>query len=67
MSMLQLGAGVIQAVGLEVAATISPHQLIVQLSDARLQTDILLSELSVAFLKSLDGAILGLSLPGTLF
>jgi hypothetical protein len=32
-------------------AAISPHQLIVQLFDARLQAGILLKELSIAILK----------------
>jgi hypothetical protein len=36
LSMLQSGAGVIEVVSLKVAATISPHQLIVQLPDVRL-------------------------------
>jgi hypothetical protein len=42
LSMLQSGAGVVEVVGLEVTATISPHQLIVQLLDARLKAGILL-------------------------
>jgi hypothetical protein len=36
LSMLQLGAGVIEVVGLEVTDVISPHQLIVPLPDSRL-------------------------------
>jgi hypothetical protein len=39
LSMLQSGAGVID---LEVAAAIRPHQLIIQLFDARLKAGILL-------------------------
>jgi hypothetical protein len=42
LSVLQLGAGVIKVIGLEVTTTISPHQLIIQLPDARLQVGILL-------------------------
>jgi hypothetical protein len=66
LSVLQLGVGVVEVIGLEVAAVISPHQLIVQLSDARLKTGVLLKELSVALLDVLDGAVLGLHLVGTL-
>jgi hypothetical protein len=36
LSVLQLGAGVIEVISLEVTAAISPHQLITQLLDARL-------------------------------
>jgi hypothetical protein len=36
LSVLQSGAGVIIVVGLEVTTVISPHQLIIQLPDARL-------------------------------
>jgi hypothetical protein len=66
LSVLQLSAGVIEVIGLEVTATISPHQLIVQLLDAHLKTGILLKELSVALLNILDGAVLGLHLAGVL-
>jgi hypothetical protein len=45
---------------------ISPHQLIVQLLDARLKAGILLKELSVDLLKILNGAVLGLHLAGVL-
>jgi hypothetical protein len=62
LSMLQLGAGVVEVIGLEVTAVISPHQLIVQLLDARLKVGVLLKKLSVALLKVLDGTILGLHL-----
>jgi hypothetical protein len=60
LSMLQSGAGVIEVIGLEVTVVISPHQLLVQLLDARLKVGILLMELSVALLNVLDGAVLGL-------
>jgi hypothetical protein len=66
LSMLQSGAGVIEVVSLEVAATISPHQLIVQLPDVRLQLGILLQKLSIAILDVLDDAVLGLHLIGAL-
>jgi hypothetical protein len=36
LSVLQPGAGIVEEVGLEVTAMISPHQLIVQLLDMRL-------------------------------
>jgi hypothetical protein len=65
-SMLQSAVGVIEVVSLDVAAAISPHQLIVQLPDARLQVSIFLKKLSVALLKILDGVILGLHLTGML-
>jgi hypothetical protein len=42
LSVLQSGAGVVEVIGLEVTAVISTHQLIVQLSDARLEVGILL-------------------------
>jgi hypothetical protein len=60
--MLQSGAGVIEVIDLEVTAVISPHQLIIQLLDARLKAGVLLKEISVALLKILDGAVLGLHL-----
>jgi hypothetical protein len=60
LSMLQSGAGVIEVIGLEVTVVISPHQLLVQLLDARLKVGILLMELSVALLNVLDGTVLGL-------
>jgi hypothetical protein len=62
---LQSGASVIEVVGLKVAAVISPHQLIVQLPDARLKAGVLL-KLLVALLNVLDGAVLGLHLTGAL-
>jgi hypothetical protein len=61
---LQSGAGVIEVVSLEVTAAISPHQLIVQLIDARLKVGVLLEELSVALLNVLDCVILGLHRAG---
>jgi hypothetical protein len=63
---LQSGAGVIEVTGLEVTAVISPHQLIVQLLNARLEAGVLLKELSVALLNVLDGTVLGLHLGGAL-
>jgi hypothetical protein len=66
LSMLQSGTGVIEVVSLEVVATISPHQHVTQLSDARLQAGVLLQKLSVALLDVLDDAVLGLHLIGAL-
>jgi hypothetical protein len=66
LSVLQSGAGVIEVISLEVAAAISPHQLIVQLPNARLQAGVLLQKLSVALLDVLDNAVLGLHLIGAL-
>jgi hypothetical protein len=66
LSVLQLGEGVIEVVCLEVAATISHHQLITQLLDVRLQAGVLLQKLSVALLDVLDDAVLGLHLIGAL-
>jgi hypothetical protein len=65
-SVLQSGAGVVEVIGLEVMAAISPHQLIIQLLDARLKAGVLLKKLSVALLNVLDGAILDLHLAGVL-
>jgi hypothetical protein len=45
---------------------ISPHQLIIQLPDARLQAGVLLQKHSVALLDVLDRAVLGLHLTGAL-
>jgi hypothetical protein len=42
LSMLQLGVGVIEIIGLEIMTAISPHQLIIQLPDAHLQAGVLL-------------------------
>jgi hypothetical protein len=64
--MLQSGTGVIEVISLEVAAAISPHQLIIQLPDARLQAGVLLRKLLVALLDVLDDAVLGLHLIGAL-
>jgi hypothetical protein len=64
--MLQSGAGVIEVVSLDITTAISPHQLIIQLPDARLQAGILLQKLSVALLDVLDDAVLGLHLTGAL-
>jgi hypothetical protein len=64
--MLQSGAGVIEVVSLDITTAISPHQLIIQLPDARLQAGILLQKLSVVLLDVLDDAVLGLHLTGAL-
>jgi hypothetical protein len=66
LGVLQLGTGVIEVISLEFAAAISPHQLITQLSDARLQAGVLLQKLSVALLDVLDDAVLSLHLIGAL-
>jgi hypothetical protein len=66
LSVLQSGAGVIKVVGLEVTIAISPHQLVIQLADVRLQADVLLQKLSVALLDVLDDTVLGLHLTGAL-
>jgi hypothetical protein len=54
--------GVIEVIGLEITAAISPHQVIVQLLDACLKAGILLKKLLIALLNVLDGAVLGLHL-----
>jgi hypothetical protein len=59
LGVLQLGAGVIEVVSLKVTTAISPHQLIIQLPDARLQAGVLLQKLLVALLDVLDDAVLG--------
>jgi hypothetical protein len=64
--MMQSGAGVIEVIGLEVTTAVSPHQLIIQLPDARLQAGILLQKLSIALLDVLDDVVLGLHLTGAL-
>jgi hypothetical protein len=66
LGVLQLGTGVVEVISLEVAAAISPHQLITQLLDAHLQAGVLLQKLSVALLDVLDNAVLGLHLIGAL-
>jgi hypothetical protein len=66
LGVLQSGTGVIKVISLEVAAAISPHQLITQLPDARLQTGVLLQKLSVALLDVLYDTVLGLYLIGAL-
>jgi hypothetical protein len=62
LSVLQLGAGVIKEVGLEVTAMISPHQLIVQLLETCLKAGIFLKKLSVTLLNVLGGMVLCLHL-----
>jgi hypothetical protein len=66
LSMLQSDVGVIKEVGLEITATISPYQLIVQLLDTCLKADVLLEKLSDAFLNVLDGTVLSLHLASVL-
>jgi hypothetical protein len=66
LSVLQSGAGVVEVIGLEVMTVISPHQLIIQLPNARLQAGVLLQKLSVALLDVLDDVVLGLHLTGAL-
>jgi hypothetical protein len=66
LSVLQSGWGVIEVIGLEITTTISPHQLIIQLPDARFQAGVLLQKLSVTLLDVLDDTVLGLHLTGTL-
>jgi hypothetical protein len=62
LSVMQLSASVVKEVSLEVTATISPHQLVVQLLDTRLKAGVLLKKLSVTLLNVLDEAVLGLHL-----
>jgi hypothetical protein len=59
LGVLQLGAGVVEEVRLHVAAVVGPHQLIVQLNDARFQVVVLLKKIVVTLLDVLDEAILG--------
>jgi hypothetical protein len=66
LSVLQSGVGVVEIVSLEVAAVISPHQLITQLPDARLQAGVILQKLLVALLDVLDDVVPGLQLIGAL-
>ena len=64
LSVLQSSTGVIEVVSLEVAAVISPHQLITQLPDARLQAGVLLQKLSVPLLDPVVLLIAGLFVVG---
>jgi hypothetical protein len=66
LSVLQSDAGVVEVVGLELRTVISPHQLIIQLPDTRLQAGVLLQKLSVALLDVLDNAVPGLYLTDAL-
>jgi hypothetical protein len=59
LGVLQLGAGVVEEVRLHVVAVVGPHQLIVQLDDARFQVVVLLKKIAVTLLDVLDEAILG--------
>jgi hypothetical protein len=63
---LQSGTSVVEVISLEVAAAISPHQLIIQLPDARLQAGVLLQKLSVGLLNVLYDTVLSLHLIGAL-
>jgi hypothetical protein len=65
LSVLQPSVDIVKEVGLEITATISPHQLIVQLLDTHPKAGVLL-KLSVTILNVLDGAVLGLHLVGVL-
>jgi hypothetical protein len=62
MSMLQLCMSIVKEVSLDITATVHPHQLIVQLLDARLKAEVLLEELSITLLDVFDEAGLGLHL-----
>jgi hypothetical protein len=62
MSMLQLCMSIVKEVSLDITATVRPHQLIVQLLDARLKAEVLLEELSITLLDVFDEAGLGLHL-----
>jgi hypothetical protein len=66
LSVLLSGVHVIEFVGLEVTAAISPHQLIVQFLDTGLKVDVLLNEILVALLNVLDCVVLDLHLAGVL-
>jgi hypothetical protein len=66
LGVLQSGTSVVEVIGLEVMAAISPHQLITQLPDTRLQAGVLLQKLSVVLLDVLDDVVLGLHLIGAL-
>jgi hypothetical protein len=66
LNVLQPSVGIVKEVGLDVTDVISPHQLIIQLLDMRLQALVLLKELSVALLNVLDELVLGLYLVGVL-
>jgi hypothetical protein len=59
LSVLQPGVGIIKGVRLDVAATVGPHQLIIQFHDTCLQAVILLKKLLVALPDVLDEAVLG--------
>ena len=62
LSVLQPCTSGVKEVGLDIAAAISPHQLIVQLLVAHLQAAVLLKELAVALSDALDEAVLLLHL-----
>jgi hypothetical protein len=59
LSVLQPGVGIIKGVRLDVAATVGPHQLIIQFHDTCLQAVVLLKKLLVALPDVLDEAVLG--------
>jgi hypothetical protein len=59
LGVLQPGVGVIEEVQIHIMATVGPHQLVVQLLDARFQAVVLLKKLTVTLLDVLDEAVLG--------
>jgi hypothetical protein len=56
---LILGVSVIEEVQLHIAAAVGPHQLIIQLLDARFQAVVLLKKPVVTLLDVLDEAVIG--------
>jgi hypothetical protein len=59
LSVLQSGASIIQEVRLDIAATVGPHQLVIQFLDMCLQAVVLLKKILVSLLDVLDVAVLG--------
>jgi hypothetical protein len=59
LSVLQSGASIIQEVRLDIAATVGPHQLVIQFLDMCLQVVVLLTKLLVSLLDVLNMAVLG--------
>jgi hypothetical protein len=59
LGVLQSGAGIVEEVRLHIAVTVGPHQLVIQLLDARFQAVVLLKKLAVTLLDVLDEAVLG--------
>jgi hypothetical protein len=58
LSVLQPCTCIVKEVKLDIAAAVCPHQLFIQFLDTRLNTVVLLEELSVAHLDVLDNAVL---------